>query len=235
MTISKDYASQLTSMTLAASLLAFTVLPGCQLLTGYKQIDEATSAKNWSGKIYPVAGEVNIACLGTYHCEIARIDQTPVISPETHKPVDASRVVIMPDPDKTPLFDTKSLKIVPLSTSGISGLTNYYARVKPIKREVQVNFYPENNLAYVERFAIIHQFVAATYQLRAYTMKSSKESVSLLDNASPDPLCVELIQDDRVERRFCKQIDTERQGEFVETGLFDGYANSPFENNDIAS
>lgn len=48
-------------------------------------------------------------------------------------------------------------------------MTNYYARVKPAKREVQVNFYPENNVGYVERFAIIHDFVEpGTYQLHAY-------------------------------------------------------------------
>lgn len=55
-----------TSMAVAASLL----LTGCQSLTGYKQIDKADSAKVRAGNIQPVAGEVNISCLGTYHCEI---------------------------------------------------------------------------------------------------------------------------------------------------------------------
>ena len=65
--------------------------------------------------------------------------------------------------------------------------------VKPAKREVHVNFYPENNVGYVERFAMIHDFVdAGTYQLRAYQKKSSDNSGSLLETASPEPLCIEL-------------------------------------------
>lgn len=201
-------------------------LASCQLFTGYKQIEAADSADNWSAKIYAVAGETNIACLGTYHCEITRIDQTPIIAAETHQPVDRNIVIVRPDKDKTSLVDNKSVKLVPLSASGISGLTNYYARVKPIKREVQVNFYPENNLSYVERFTVIHDFVAGTYQLRAYRLQPEQKDSSLLSSASPNPLCIDLIQDGTVERRFCKQVDAERQGEFVETGLFDDTAAS---------
>ena len=59
-----------TSTIVAASLL----LSGCQLLTGYQKINEAESAEAWVGKIKPIAGEVNIACVGTYHCEIVQID-----------------------------------------------------------------------------------------------------------------------------------------------------------------
>lgn len=204
-----------------ATFAMSALLSSCQLFTGYHQIEAADSADNWSGKIYPVAGETNIACVGTYHCEITRIDQTPTIAEETHQPVDRNIVIVKPDKDKVPLVDTKAVKLVPLSASGISGLTNYYARVTPIKREVQVNFYPENNLEYVERFTVIHEFVAGTYQLRAYKVQSQQKDSSLLTSASPNPLCIELIQDGTIERRFCKQVDTERQGEFVETGVFD--------------
>lgn len=207
------YASLLIAMSL--------VLSSCQLFTGYQQIDKAGSADKWSGKIYPVAGETNIACVGTYHCEIIRIDKTAVIDVDTHQPVDNAIVVKMPNSSDTPLLDSQSIKLVPLSASAIAGLTNYYARVKPIKREVQVHFYPENNLGYVERFTVIHEFVAGTYQLRAYRMKSEQDNSSLLANASPNPLCIELIQEGTIERRFCKQADNDRQGEFVETGLLD--------------
>ena len=222
-----------TSTAIAASLL----LSGCQVLTGYQQIDSAENAKVWTGKITPVAGEVNIACVGTYHCEIARIDQTRIIGSDTHEPLNPTMLVAMQavnangksrtgnkhgqapvTMDMTPLTHKKAIKIVPLSASAMPGLTNYYARVKPGKREVQVNFYPENNVGYVERFAMIHDFSeAGTYQLRAYQKKSSNNSGSLLDSASPEPLCVELYQGNSVQRRFCKEIGAEHQGEFVET------------------
>lgn len=217
-----------TSMAVAASLL----LTGCQSLTGYKQIDKADSAKVRAGNIQPVAGEVNISCLGTYHCEIVQIDKTLVIAPDTHEPVSPDMLVTMPviegdksaqeqmSIDMAPLLNNNAVKIVPLSKSGMPGLTNYYARVKPAKREVQVNFYPENNVGYVERFAIIHDFVEpGTYQLRAYQKKSSDNSGSLLDTASPEPLCIELSQNKSLQRRFCKQLDAEHQGEFVETSI----------------
>lgn len=217
-----------TSMAVAASLL----LTGCQSLTGYKQIDKADSAKVRAGNIQPVAGEVNISCLGTYHCEIVQIDKTLVIAPDTHEPVSPDMLVTMPviegdksaqeqmSIDMAPLLNNNAVKIVPLSKSGMPGLTNYYARVKPAKREVQVNFYPENNVGYVERFAIIHDFVEpGTYQLRAYQKKSSDNSGSLLDTASPEPLCIELSQDKSLQRQFCKQLDSEHQGEFVETSM----------------
>ena len=198
------------------------------------------SRKRYSvaGKIQPITGEVNIACIGTYHCEIARIDKVPVIAADTHEPINPAMLVAMTTVngkeagyigsnrvqatmkmDMTPITKNNEIKIVPLSASGMAGLTNYYARLKPAKREVQVNFYPENNLGYVERFAMIHDFVDAdTYQLRAYQKKSSESSGSLLDTASPEPLCVELYQGNKVQRRFCKELGSEHQGEFVETG-----------------
>ncbi|MED6317294.1 MAG: hypothetical protein VYA60_08650 [Pseudomonadota bacterium] len=221
----KRYALS-TSTIVAASLF----LSGCQLLTGYQKIDEAESAKAWVGKIQPVAGEVNIACVGTYHCEIVQIDKTLVISPDNHEPINPQIVEALPSYkgtatpqmsiEMTPLMSKNSIKIVPLAASGMPGLTNYYARVMPAKREVHVNFYPENNMGYVERFAMIHDFAdAGTYELRAYQKKSSEKSGSLLDTASPEPLCIDLLQGNKVQRRFCKQLESEHQGEFVETGM----------------
>lgn len=71
--------------------------------------------------------------------------------------------------DMAPLTNKYAIKVVPLSASAMPGLTNYYARVMPAKREVHVNFYPENNEGYVERFAMIHDFVdTGIYKLRAY-------------------------------------------------------------------
>ena len=213
-----------TSTVIAASFL----MSGCQLLTGYQKIDEAENAKVWAGHIQPVAGEVNIACVGTYHCEIVQIDKTLVIAPDSHEPVNSAMVTTLAEGTKKaptsaemrPLANKKSIKIVPLSASAMPGLTNYYARVMPAKREIHVNFYPENNVGYVERFAMIHDFTqAGTYQLRAYQKKPSNKSGSLLETASPEPLCIELLQGSTVQRRFCKQLDSKHRGEFVETRI----------------
>lgn len=200
---------------LSVTLLAVMTLAGCQSFMGYQPSDQSQNIA-LAGKVQPVLGEVSIACTGTYHCEIAQIDQTMVIALNSHQPVHANQVVL--STDKTPLLNKKSVKVVPLAASGMKGLTNYYARVMPAKREVHVNFYPENNVDYVERFAMIHEFSqSGIYQLKAYRQKSPQSTGSLLDTASPEPLCIDLMQDSSVLRRFCKQIDAEHQGEFVET------------------
>ena len=215
-----------TSTIVAASLF----LSGCQLLTGYQKIDEADSAKAWVGKVQPIDGEVNIMCVGTYHCEIVQIDNTLIIAPDSHEPVNPQMVEAPPNynatnsaqmnMDMTPLLNKNSIKVVPLAASGMPGLTNYYARMMPKKHEIHVNFYPEKNMEYVERFAMIHDFVeSGTYQLRAYQKKTSAQSGSLLETASPEPLCIELLQGNKVQRRFCKQLGAEHQGEFVETDM----------------
>ena len=222
----------LTGCIVAAS----TLLSGCQLLTGYQKIEQGSTAPQWAGVVQPLAGEVNIACTGTYHCEIMQIDQTLVIDPDTHQPINSnmlaqvSQTAVMDNAkaqhtaanyaqmDKTPLQSPNAIKVVPLSASGMAGLSNYYVRMMPAKREVHVNFYPENNMGYVERFAMIHEFSQpGVYQLRAYRKKSAEANGSLLEAASPSPLCIDLLQNDRLERRFCKQRHTEHQGEFVET------------------
>lgn len=224
--MNKKHYALWTSTIVTASLF----LSGCQLLTGYQKIDEAKSAQAWVGKIKPIDGEVNIACVGTYHCEIVQIDKTLIIAPDSHKPVNPQIVVDMPSyqsainapasMDMTPLINKNAIKIVPLAASGMPGLTNYYARVLPAKHEVHVNFYPENNMSYIERFAMIHDFAeAGTYQLRAYQKNMSKKPGSLLETASPEPLCIELLQGNEVQRRFCKQLEAEHQGEFVETDI----------------
>ncbi|WP_350558988.1 hypothetical protein [Psychrobacter sp. CAL346-MNA-CIBAN-0220] len=232
--MNKTYYAVFTSTTIAASLL----LSGCQLLTGYQKIDEPENATAWAGQIIPVTGEVNIACAGTYHCEITQIDKTSVISTDTHHPVDPTMLVSMSSADgipyaklnqreqtqmqvdMIPLVNNKSVKIVPLSASGMHGLTNYYVRVKPIKREIHINFYPENNIDYVERFAMIDEFKeSGTYLLRAYRQKSPRDNGSLLEAASPEPLCIDLLKDNLLQRRFCKELDTANQGEFVEASM----------------
>ncbi len=232
--MNKKHYALWTSTTFAASLL----LSGCQALTGYQQIDEANTATASTNKIQPIDGEVNIACVGTYHCEIVQIDRTLIISPDSHEPVNPRMLAASPNygnikggtvkntitaptsTSMTPLVGKEDIKIAPLYTSAMPDLTNYYARVKPAKHEVHINFYPENNRNYVERFAMIHDFVeAGTYQLRAYQKKSATNSGSLLETASPEPLCVDLLQGSQVKRRFCKQLGSEHQGEFVETGM----------------
>lgn len=221
------------------TLITGLSLSGCQILTGYNQIDDDNTLIT-AQALDPIAGEINLTCQGTYHCEIVQIDKTPIISAQSHEPVNPTMLAVMQStdtaskmpfsdrfrttiaPDITPLSDKNAIKIVPLSASNIEGLTNYYLRLKPTKHEVQVNFYPENNLGYIERFAMIHEFTQpGNYELRAYRKKPSSTEGSLLENASPNPLCVDLTFNGRLQRHFCKLADIERQGEFVESSVIE--------------
>lgn len=231
-----------TKTAVAISLLSLLAMSGCQSLSsyqsGYKKIENAKQAQVWAGEIIPMLNEVNIACVGTYHCEITQIDNIPIISSDTHKPVNPALLVSMASTNGkpyaklskaeqaqvqakvSPLTDNKSIKIIPLTASAMPNLTNYYASVKPIKREVHINFYPENNVGYVERFALIDEFKEqGTYVLQAYRQKLAENNDSLLDSASPTPLCIDLLKDKVLKRRFCKQPDVESEGEFVELAL----------------
>ena len=230
--MNKKHYLVFTSIAIASSL----ALSGCQSLTGYQQIDKAPQLTPVAGKIYPMTGEVNLACAGTYHCEITQIDKTLVISSSSHQPISAAMLAQMtssntqgidnatldkkPKATMTPLLNKNAIKVVPLSASGMQGMTHYYVRMLPAKREISVNFYPEKNIGYVERFAMIHGFSqSGTYVLRAYRKKAAQQAGSILDTASPEPLCVDLLEDNKVKRHFCKQLDTDSQGEFVETRL----------------
>lgn len=192
-------------------------LTACQMLTGYQTIATPKAPTAPVGSIYSQPGEVSIACEGTYHCEIAQIDKQRLISTENHQPLNEAMVTSADKVFRNSEKHAKTIKLVALMPTKLQGLMNYYARVIPGKREVHVNFYPENNDAYVEHFALIHEFTEpGDYRLHAYRIASTNTATSLLNSASPNPLCVELLQDKRPIRRFCKlPLDT-RQNEFIE-------------------
>ena len=212
-------APKTTLLVSAAAVMTLT-LTGCQVLTGYKTIATPESPTPSVDKIQTFAGEVSVACEGTYHCEITQIDKKAMIDSDSHLPDKGIRVT-QPDALNPPKEAAKTPSLVPLVSTKLKGLVNYYARVTPGKHEVHTNFYPENNDDYVERFALIHDFTEpGDYRLRAYRLPMNDQADSLLDSASPNPLCVEVLHDSKPIRRFCKLPVDSRLNEFIEvTGL----------------
>ncbi|GAA0312243.1 hypothetical protein [Psychrobacter aestuarii] len=193
-------------------------LSGCQLLSGYQTIEQKPT-KTWAVDVPSTAGEVSLTCAGTYHCEFTQIDKTLVVSTDTHVPM---ATIEAPRSDAGSNMSTLSspyaVKATLASASGLPPLNNYYVRMLPKKREVHVNFYPEPNLNYTERFAMIHEFTQpGVYQLKAYRQATKASSGSLLDSASPEPLCIDLVHQNQVLRHFCQDMHPEHQGEFIET------------------
>lgn len=209
--------------TVLAATVAMLALSGCQVINGYQTLDTPEAPTPSADKIHTFPGEVTVACEGTYHCELTQIDKKLLIDSDSHAPAKGA-IVTQPDELKQSKGGLSTPKLVPLLSTKLAGLVNYYARVMPGKHEIHTNFYPENNDEYVERFALIHDFkVPGDYRLRAYRTADNEKAESLLDTASPNPLCVELLYNTKPIRRFCKLPVDSRQNEFIEvTGISAG-------------
>lgn len=201
------------------AFLSSSVLSGCQRMTKDSLLPLFQAGQG--GTIRLLASDASITCQGTVHCEITRIDKIPIIDPSSHQPYDIGMVEQNDVETQTALDEEMPLIITPQTASSIQGLNIYYVRMLPIQHEVHVNFYPEDNVTYVERFAFIHEFAdTGSYRLLAYRQpKVTVEGGSLLETASPDPLCVDLLHDNEVIRRFCKPMDKSWQNEFIEKRL----------------
>ena len=95
----------------------------------------------------------------------------------------------------------------------------YHLAVVEGMHEVRLQFYPVT-LERAEQFTLIHQFKAGReYQLNLFRDRQTEPN-SLLAMAAPDPLCVDLSENKRVIRRFCRPFDPQTGlGEFIESKL----------------
>ena len=99
----------------------------------------------------------------------------------------------------------------------VFALEHQYALSVPEgESEVVVSFYPVSKER-AQQFHLIHYFIAdREYKLVMYRNKSGANG-SLLQVAAPGKLCVDLLENDREIRRFCRPHDvTTGLGEFLE-------------------
>ncbi len=84
---------------------------------------------------------------------------------------------------------------------------------------VRVQFYPVTTDR-AEQFVLIHHFKAGhVYRLHQYRDRK-QQPASLLSAATPDPLCIEVLENKRQIRRFCRPFDPQTGlGEFVEQSV----------------
>ncbi len=92
-----------------------------------------------------------------------------------------------------------------------------HIRVQPGKREFKLDFYPLTPDR-AEQFKIIHTVVAGRqYELHQYFQRAPRHGGSLLEQAPPEPLCVDLLENNKKIRKFCRSHNgTNGLGEFVE-------------------
>ncbi|KAA8733173.1 hypothetical protein F4V57_08050 [Acinetobacter qingfengensis] len=141
-----------------------------------------------------------LSCASSIACEFARVDDVLVINENTHWPTK----------------DAIERGLLRLEGSLFSRHHQYGLSLIPGEHEVVVRFYPVTNER-MESFHLIHKFMAGqTYKLAMYRQKIQGNR-SLLNVAIPGPLCVDLLQNDVVLRRFCRPFDAMTgMGEFVE-------------------
>ena len=161
--------------------LSSLVLSACQStqtidLMHIKQFNEKHHLKN----------TVSIYCSGAEHCEFARLNDLSIVDENAQR---ANRKAIKKD----------YLKLTgePLDQNGT------YLTIPPQQFEMVIRFYPITK-QHAEVFHVIHQFKAnQKYTFKMYRQRSPS-SGSLLNVSAPTPLCVDMLQEKRTIRRFCR-------------------------------
>ena len=189
--------------------LAFAMLGGS--LIGCQH--QATTVKNPQPRLSPAnvevlesllpGGLVDLHCTGMVRCEFAKLNNTVVINDLTKQPSPESIAAAI-------------VRFEPTKATGQQA-SKYFVGMQPGKNEIKLRFYPITPER-AENFSLIHNFlVGKTYQLSMYRQKPVNGSSSILNIATPEPLCVQLHEGEKVVRRFCRPFDpTTGLGEFIE-------------------
>ena len=145
-----------------------------------------------------------IYCSGTLDCQFERVDDTLIVE------------------SKNARVDSQAIKsgVVRLNAKSLKDPHALYLSVPAGIHEVVVRYYPVSH-SKAETIHVIHRFdKAKRYQLVMFRDRSNTGK-SLLDVSAPDPLCVDLKQDHKTIRRFCKAYNAlNGLGEFVEQKQF---------------
>lgn len=181
------------------SLLIFSiiVLSACQSLPvplPFSQLQNNSQA--------PTDGNVNLYCEGVNRCEFTRVDNTQILDADTGWIT----------------LQAISQGLVRLKTSSVLAdkRLSFYLTVPAKRHEIAISYYPISKYR-VEKFTVIHNFVAGhNYKFQMYRQENTSNG-SLFNVSAPEPLCVNLWQDNIVIRRFCRPVDAlTGLGEFIE-------------------
>lgn len=176
--------------------LIATAFAGCQSVdtARIKNVKETAQSRN----------HALIHCSGTTDCEFERFDRIPVVDSKSHR-IDKLAV---------------NEGIVRLKAKSLNDANPIYLSVPAGQHEVVIRFYPISKDK-AETLHLIHRFNAKTEYTLHMFRERSKNRGSLLNASAPEPLCVDLKQEHRTIRRFCKPYNVlNGLGEFVEKKNF---------------
>lgn len=186
--------TRLHSVMLGTSLL---ILGGCQ--TTHTPIVDTLRVKQ--AQTSNANANASIYCAGVKHCEFERLNATPIIDATTHR------------------VTSESLRqgIVRLQGSVFSENSSMYLSVPSDQYELVIRFYPISPDR-AETFHVIQRFKPKLhYTFKMYRDRTKHTGKSLLNVSAPDPLCIDLDEEQQTIRRFCRPFDAVTgMGEFVE-------------------
>jgi hypothetical protein len=141
-----------------------------------------------------------IYCTGTPDCQFERFNQTIIVNADNGRISD----------------EALKQKLVRLQAKNLNQANPIYLSVPSGQHELVVRFYPISKDK-AETLHVFHRFQANNrYSLKMFRDRSARSS-SLLNSSAPDPLCVDLVQEQKTIRRFCKPYNAVTGiAEFVE-------------------
>ena len=172
-----------------------TTLTACQ--NAPTVVDQVRIAQN---TLENKVNNATLYCSGTESCEFERINDIVVMDAKSHR---ISRQAM-------------EHGIIRLDGSVFSRKQQVYLSIPAKQYEVVIRFYPISPDR-AEMFHVIHEFKPnQSYTFKMYRDRE-KRSGSLLNVSIPEPLCVDLQQEQHTIRRFCRPYDVSTGlGEFVE-------------------
>lgn len=154
-----------------------------------KQVEKRSNTDN----------NVKLYCSDNKSCEFSRVDQIEIVNDQSKR--------VNPEAIRKGYVHL---------TGDAKNQSDLFLTIPAQQHEVIVRFYPISN-KHAEVFHLIHQFKAnKTYQLTMYRQQA-KKSGSLLSVSAPTPLCVDVREEQKLVRRFCRPHDAVTGiSEFVE-------------------
>ena len=186
---------------LVMSAMLITGLAGCQSTSSPRELWRSMSGQPTAQASWTDPNAATIHCSGGLGCAFERIDDVSLLTEDGQRQPAAMRARLLR----------------PESPDGLSD--GYYLQVVAGTHQVRAHFYPVTK-ARAEHFALIHDFKAGKdYRLHLFRQRQAKVA-SVLARATPDPLCIEVLEDQQQVRLFCRPFDPATGlGEFVETSI----------------
>lgn len=160
-------------------ILGGCLLSACQLVDKIKKQPQYDMSQN----------TVQIQCVGAESCQFGRLNDVIIVDENTQR------------------VNTDAVKRGWIQYSAkAESKKQLYLTVPATQHELVIRFYPISQ-QHAEVFHVIHQFKAnQQYTFKMYRERSN-HSGSLLKVSAPTPLCVDLLQNTQVIRRFCRPYD----------------------------